>query len=247
MKNIKDWRQSKYVFHDGKILPTKDARELGAGSRLIARLVAGKYQEAIPKYCHGRLLDLGCGKAPFYGAYKDFVTNVELVDWENGIHKNPCIDLFADLSGPLSLTSDSYDTVILSDVLEHIPAPEQLLDEIYRILSKGGYLLLNVPFIYGIHEAPHDYYRYTGYALERLAVLSGFRVEALEPLGGSIEVLADILCKNIHFLHIPGLGRIFVILIQNLAGWIPSTALFKGPAKKTAKIFPLGYFMVLRK
>lgn len=86
----------------------------------------------------------------------------------------------------------------------------------------------------------YDCHRYTGYALERFAELSGFSVETIEPFGGTIEVLADIICKKINFLNFPVLGRIFVSLIQNLALCISSNSFFKGPVGKTPKYFPLG-------
>jgi SAM-dependent methyltransferase len=247
MKNKLQWKPSKYTYNKGKLFPTKNTQELGIASRLMATVIARKYQDAIPIYCHGRLLDLGCGKAPFYEAYKDYVTNVELADWPNCLHGNECIDHSIDLTKPIPLPSENYDSIILSDVLEHIPNPEQLLRDIYRLLTGNGVLLLNVPFYYWIHEAPFDYFRYTSYALTRLSESSGFVVESIEPLGGTNEVLADIIAKNIAFLKLPVLGSALIILIQNLALFISSTRLGKRFAEKSAKYFPFGYFVVLRK
>jgi len=68
------------------------------------------------------------------------------------------------------------DTVTLFQVLEHIAEPQQLLDEVYRILKPGGRLIITVPFMWHIHEAPHDYYRYTRYGLEYMLRKAGFLI-----------------------------------------------------------------------
>src|ERR1043165_4566785 len=62
----------------------------------------------------------------------------------------------------------TYDVVVLSEVLEHIHSPHLAIKNIYRLLRNGGRLILTVPFIFPIHERPHDYFRYTRYGLEFL-------------------------------------------------------------------------------
>ncbi|HRF81361.1 MAG TPA: methyltransferase domain-containing protein, partial [Flavobacteriales bacterium] len=77
----------------------------------------------------------------------------------------------------------SFDTIILSDVLEHIRKPEALVKEMYRILAPGGQVIMNVPFYYGLHEQPFDYYRYTQFALRAITEDAGFAVVELEAIG----------------------------------------------------------------
>ena len=62
----------------------------------------------------------------------------------------------------------SFDVIVLSEVLEHVPAPHLAIENIHRILKIDGRLILTVPFIFPIHERPHDYFRYTRYGLEFL-------------------------------------------------------------------------------
>ena len=64
-----------------------------------------------------------------------------------------------------------------------------------RLLAPGGKVLLNVPFYYQLHEEPHDYYRYTEFALRRFAENTGFEVLHLEAIGGAVEILADLMAK----------------------------------------------------
>src|SRR3546814_8619033 len=61
----------------------------------------------------------------------------------------------------LPFPDQSFEAVICSEVLEHVPDPRLVLDEIARVLKPGGCLLLTVPFLFRIHADPHDFGRYT--------------------------------------------------------------------------------------
>jgi hypothetical protein len=64
-----------------------------------------------------------------------------------------------------------------------------MLGEAFRILRSGGYLVLNVPWQWWIHEAPYDYFRYTPYGLNYLLKKAGFTDIVVEPLGGFFTML----------------------------------------------------------
>ena len=61
-----------------------------------------------------------------------------------------------------------FDVVVMSEVLEHVRAPEEAIKNVHEILSPGGGLILSTPFIFPMHDGPHDYYRFTRYGLEWL-------------------------------------------------------------------------------
>lgn len=208
----------------------------------MADLIAECYGESIPRFASGRLVDLGCGKAPLFGVYRRYVAEVVWVDWADSLHPNPYLDLEVDLNGPLPFASGAFDTVILSDVLEHIQRPEHLFLEIARILAPRGRILMNVPFLYQIHEGPHDYYRYTEFALRRFADICGLHVIVLQPLGGSPEVFADMLAK--HVQRIPAAGRYLAWSAQIAARAIRGTNVGRRLSDRSGHVFPLGYFMV---
>lgn len=246
MKFIDKWKPSKYRYENGCVLPSDDPNELCIASRMIASLVAEHYSIAIPKLCRGKLLGLGCGKAPLYEAYKSYVNKVELADWQNSLHINPCIDHVIDLSKSIPLPDDSYDTIILSDVLEHIPNPDHLMREISRILSKNGILILNVPFYYWIHEEPYDYYRYTQYGLQALCEQAGLSLESVVPLGGVLEVISDIIGKSVACSKLPG-KNILIFCIDFGVNYFRKTRIGNRISKRTSQFFPLGYFAEIRK
>lgn len=245
MKNQDLWKPTKYIYRRNKLIASRDKNQVGVGSRLMADLVANYYDTHLPQYARGDLLDLGCGQAPLYAAYRPHVESVTCVDWEKSPHRIDHIDITCDLSKPLPLSSNAFDIVILSDVLEHIPEPKLLTSEIFRIMKPEGTLFINIPFYYCIHEAPHDYYRYTRHALEYLLKEAGFRVLLLESIGGSLEILSDIISKHIQF--IPLLGCPLAAIIQNITRILSRTSLGHRAQSITGRAFPFGYFVIAQK
>jgi SAM-dependent methyltransferase len=242
MRDAERWTPSKYVTHRGRWRGSRDAAALGVASRLNADRVVACYAAGLPAHARGALLDLGCGTVPLYGLYAPRVDSVTCVDWGASPHATNHIDIEADLSTALPLADAAYDTVLLSDVLEHVPEPRLLWREIARVLRPGGRLLMNVPFLYGLHELPHDYFRYTRFALERMAQEAGFEVLELRPVGGSLHVMADLMAK--HLVHVPVAGATLAAGLQGVVSLLDRTALGARIADKTAERFPSGYFLV---
>lgn len=76
-------------------------------------------------------------------------------------------DIIGDLCS-YEFNDNSFDIVVMSEVLEHLHSPQLGLDNVYTSLKSGGKLILTVPFILPIHDAPHDYFRFTRYGLKLL-------------------------------------------------------------------------------
>ncbi len=136
----------------GRLRSSRDTNEVSLSSRLVTDLTARWYQAHLAQHARGRLLDLGCGKIPLFEAYRNYVSENVCVDWGNSLHRNNHLDIECDLTQPLPFAAGEFDTIILSDVLEHIPEPQQLWREMARVLSAQGRILLNVPFFYWLHE-----------------------------------------------------------------------------------------------
>ena len=239
------WKPSKYVRRRGRLMASRDVRDLGLGSRLNTDLVATLYDRELKAHARGRMLDLGCGKVPLYESYKGLVSDSVCVDWANTAHKNPHLDLEWDLTQALPFSDREFDTILLSDVLEHIPAPEALFREMARVLAVGGKLVMNVPFLYPLHEEPHDFCRYTEFALRRFVEVSGLELVSLQSVGGAVEVLVDIVAKLL--VAVPLVGKPAAGSLQWLARAWWRTGLGTRLARRTGRKFPLGYFLVARK
>ncbi len=245
MRNIDQWKPSKFVRTKGRLRASRDPKAVGVASRVVADLTARFYEAMLPKYASGRLIDLGCGYVPLYDAYKGYVSSVTGVDWASSAHPSPHLDHEQDLNSALALPDASFDTVLLSDVLEHIRKPQVLMNEMHRILGSGGRVILNVPFIKGIHEQPHDYHRFTRFALLSMAEEAGFEVTCLEPLGGMPEVLGDLFARMLRDL--PFGGYILAKWVQAYTGWFAGSGWGKKLSQRTAEEHPLGYGVVLTK
>jgi SAM-dependent methyltransferase len=241
MRNAGAWHSTKFEFRGGRWRSARDRREVGDSSRLITDLVAGIYANHLPRHASGRLLDLGCGKVPLYGIYRSLVSEVTCVDWIAGEH----IDHQCDLSEALPFGDASYNTIILSDVLEHVPDPAKLWSEMARLLAPGGKVVMNVPFFYWLHAHPYDYYRYTQFALERFVAINGLKLILLEPLAGVVEVLVDLQSKLL--AKLPIVGAPLAVLLQAIARAFGRTRLGQKVARRSARHFPLGYFLVAQR
>ncbi len=240
MKNREAWRPTKVVRANGKFKPSP--RLVQVGSRLSASRAIVEYEKALTDYASGCLLDMGCGNVPYYEMYASLVQDVTCVDWANSLHKNDFLDQTVDLNHLLPFAAESFDTVLLTDVLEHIFNPVQLVSEIARILRPAGSVIIGVPFLYCLHEQPHDFYRFTEFALRRMCEDSGLAVVRLAPYGGAPEVLADISAKCLATVAHPVCG-IYVTACDAILRLPP----LRSVSRRTASHFPLGYVTVARK
>ena len=138
-------------------------------------------EELIHRFAEGRALDIGSGRSPFKPALERRCTSVTSVDVEE---RSDQVDLIADVQEMPAVATGSFETVLSTQVLEHVPRPWDGLAEIARVLAPGGRLILSVPHLSAIHEAPHDYFRFTPYALRALCIDVGLEVEELDRTGG---------------------------------------------------------------
>ena len=87
----------------------------------------------------------------------------------------------------------SFNCAFGTEVLEHCPEPEVVLKEIYRVLKPGGVFFFTVPFLWNLHEVPHDEYRYTPFSIERHMRNSGFTNVTIKATGGWHASMAQML------------------------------------------------------
>jgi SAM-dependent methyltransferase len=167
-------------------------------SRLMADRIATAYVEALTSHARGDMLDLGCGHVPLYGVYRDVVDSVTCVDWPETMHPSPHLDLEVDLGARLPLEAASFDTVLLTDVLEHLPYPDALWAELRRVVRPDGKVIVGVPFMYWLHEEPRDYHRYTEHKLRLFCHDHGFETVECRPYGGPTDVAADVVGKLLY-------------------------------------------------
>ena len=89
----------------------------------------------------------------------------------------------------LPLRDAVMDAVLSVNVLEHVAEPAAVLLELRRVLRPGGRLYLVAPQSWPLHQAPHDYFRFTRHALQDLLQRTGFEPLLLAPVGGGFWAL----------------------------------------------------------
>lgn len=156
--------------------------------------ILASVKEEARSFC-GTVLDVGCGFMP----YRDIVVsnpNVEKyigMDLEgSAIYSAAEPDLKWN-GETIPLPDESVDCVMATEFLEHYSDPEKILTEITRVMKPGGKFFATVPFIWNLHEIPHDEYRYTPYSLEKHLTRAGFTNIQIKALGGWNKALAQMI------------------------------------------------------
>ena len=148
----------------------------------------------VESHARGAVLDIGCADRWVEAALPAGCTYVGLDHPATGrdlYHAHPAV--YAD-AACLPFVDACFDTVVMLEVLEHLARPRLALAEASRVLRPGGRLLLSMPFLYPMHDEPHDYQRYTAHGLRREIEGVGLRIEHLAPTLGAIESAGLLAC-----------------------------------------------------
>lgn len=149
----------------------------------VRRAIVQALRTQLPHFS-GTVVDIGCGHMPYRSLVLTAPSRANKyigVDLTHNIYRKP--DLEWD-GITLPLESGTVEVVLATELLEHCPDPELVMKEAFRVLKPGGILFFTVPFLWPLHDVPHDQYRYTPFALERHCRKTGFEETAINALGG---------------------------------------------------------------
>ena len=131
----------------------------------------------------GKVVDFGAGRAP----YKNFFRNAEeYVRVDDRVYSGT--DIQADITKKIPVKSGSFDSAVCIQVLEHVSRPQNVVNEIHRVLKKNGACLLTTHMAAPLHGEPYDYYRFTKYALKDL-FRKFSKVHVKESGGASLSIV----------------------------------------------------------
>lgn len=200
-------------------------------------------------------LDVGCGEAKLRRLLQPGVHYVGL-DRYLGEQANEYADwtmrpsVIGDVH-QLPIASDCCGAVALMHVLEHVHNPSGALKEISRVLRPNGRLFVDVPFFHPIHHAPHDYYRYTPFALAVLAKSAGLEVIEIKPSGGYFRALGRILEEAPSVIRGKSppalLTRLVFAYPLAMLGWVISRLQYLLDLQDDTQNITCGYHCVFRK
>jgi SAM-dependent methyltransferase len=155
--------------------------------------------------------DIGCGARPFSALLSRIAGSQVGIDTIDGFYTSNAIDIAAT-AGAVPLRDGVADAALASQVIEHLPDPDLTFCELARILKPGGLLFISFPFLYPLHAAPFDFYRYTSHGFEALCRRHGLEVLEEHRLGGFwylCSVISDVYFSSFDasiFREVPVLG-----------------------------------------
>jgi SAM-dependent methyltransferase len=177
----------------------------------FARKGLQRHIVAMAPLVHGRILDVGCGSKP----YRKYFDASEYIGLEiEG--RNKLADCHYD--GKVFPFSDGqFDSVLVSQVLEHVFNPDEFLSEINRVLRDGGVMLLSAPFVWDEHEQPFDFARYSSFGLRHLLENHGFEIIEHRKSVNDIRVIFQMINAYIYKKTLTKnskLNMLFVLLLM---------------------------------
>jgi len=146
------------------------------------------------------------------------------VDHEGTTHSKSEINLIGTAYA-IPAENETFDSAICTAVLEHLEEPEAAIRECFRILRPQGTAIYSVPFIWHLHEAPRDFYRYSYFGLEYLFKKAGFEIIEIKPLSGFLVTFLQLHLYLIDSKFNRGVLRYFkivdfyIILCTKLGLW----------------------------
>ncbi|MEO8665593.1 MAG: class I SAM-dependent methyltransferase [Ignavibacteria bacterium] len=136
----------------------------------------------------GKLLDLGCGNKPYSVIYNEVCESCVGCDVPFSIHKDADVDVLCMAEDiDKHFATGSFDCVLCTEVLEHTSDDRKVIENINKILKDNGTLIISAPFTYVLHEAPHDFRRYTFHGLKNIIENNGFEVQSAFSMGATFS------------------------------------------------------------
>jgi SAM-dependent methyltransferase len=207
--------------------------------RVLRRAITG----AVRQWGRGIVVDVGCGTKRYADVVGEVAERHVGLDHPASHHRADSVDVFG-LADALPFAHDSVDTVFCTEVLEHLEAPHTAVLESFRCLRPGGTAIFTCPFIWHIHEAPRDFFRYSPYGLRHLFSTAGFEIVELTPLNRFWTTFGQLLVYKINSYN-RGVIRfipIIPLVVLLMQGLLIVIDLFPG-----SDVWPSHHLIVARK
>ncbi|MDB6117703.1 MAG: Methyltransferase type 11, partial [Verrucomicrobiaceae bacterium] len=135
-----------------------------------------------------RVLDAGSGRLKEQHLRNELLAtgaSLETLDFLPG----EGVDHVADVADT-KLPEQSYDAILCMQVLEHVPNPQAVCTELYRMAKPGAHVMVSAPQSAWLHNLPYHFFHYTNIGMRKMLEEAGFEVLLLEAQGGHFTTLA---------------------------------------------------------
>ncbi len=231
------------------VLGTQQGRKTKSLSGLLKAFLVEKHTRRgldgyISQYASPeRTLDLGCGNSAYARLFPNRVA------LEN--KKRDDVHVIGD-AHCLPFRSESFDIVLCTEVLEHVVDPTRVIGEIKRVLRTSGKLLMSTRFVFPIHDAPSDFYRFTKYGLSYL--LRDFEIRELKAELDTLATYAALAQRIAFQMDLRGgkVARAFILTLARIINSLGRVIIKKeygdaGRTRPEEQIMASGYFVVAAK
>ncbi|MGB6874133.1 MAG: class I SAM-dependent methyltransferase [Dehalococcoidia bacterium] len=241
--------QRGYVLYGSGITAHVD-RRIATSSTLAAELLLRSVSK-VTHYAQGHLLDVGCGESPYQPLFEPYVSAYLRTDEAISRYNPKGIDFYSSALA-LPIRDESFDTVLCTEVLEHLSDPFKGLHELVRVTKHGGMIILSAPFLYGVHESPCDYFRFTGSCLRAFAHKEKLEIIELTERGGALAVMVNVFVKIAQAVLESKIFRFRVLrLLSKISGflmvYVPQWFILRLKKDILTHRFTLGHLVVLKK
>ena len=144
----------------------------------------------------GMILDVGCGLKPYKSLLNASGSAYYGTDYpltmKGSYGKSTKADFFSE-STLLPFNNNTFDTLLSTQMLEHVSDPKKVIQEMGRVLKPGGIMILSAPMTWPLHEEPYDFFRYTLHGLRHLLQKANFEILDEIPRGNNFTTMAQML------------------------------------------------------
>ena len=222
-----------------RVLPKFLLKALDPFEALVSERLAGFAKEIMDG---SLILDAGAGECRYASLFKAhryvaIDSSVGDATWDYSM-----LDVIGDLE-KIPIRTDAFDAVVSVVVLEHTRRPQQVIDEMARVMRPQGKLFLVVPNQWEVHQPPNDFFRFTNYGVTHLLTVGGLRVLKVEPVGGFFWMMSRRCVNALTFFQSGIKWPIFLILAPFLGLLFP-VLLYFADALDQRRDFTLGYICI---
>jgi SAM-dependent methyltransferase len=225
------------------INPKKSNRDF-----LVMYYLISDLKSVIAEFAFGDVFDIGCGNKPYNKLFDGLIQSYKGCDIvQSSLNK---VDIICEATS-IPLEDQLFDTIITTQVMEHLDNPEQMLKEANRLLKNGGHLIISIPFCWELHEEPYDFFRYSKYGLKALLERNGFETIIIKANGGKWAAITQ-LNLNIWFSAFMNKETMFhkcikILFLHGGLTWLFNTIGLWMDKKWPDELLTLNYVAVARK
>ncbi|GAB1545557.1 hypothetical protein NUACC21_82330 [Scytonema sp. NUACC21] len=153
--------------------------------------------------------------------YEQYFPNVYSVTKSRGIKADVQGDLNKELS---KIDDESFEMILCTGLLEHVPEPQNFINDLHRILKPGGKLIVHASAVYCYHEGPNDFFHFTPFSFKLL--FSKWSNITIRGSSQPFETIAILLQRIL--LQCDVKSKLVIILVEILCLLLPKLDRFLG-------------------